>query len=77
MLPLVTAEDQSGLSGSESIIAQEITGKKLDFRHVACALDDRQHWILWKSRITHRELAKVEAGTSVRLDNSRVLTLDA
>ena len=77
MLPFVAAEDQSGLSGSESIIAQEITGKKLDFRHVASALNHWQPRILRESRIAQRELTKIKLGTSVGLDNTRALTMEA
>ena len=65
MLPFVTTEDQSGLSGSESIIPQEITGKKLDFEHVAGTLDYWEPGILRESRISSRELAEVKPGTSV------------
>jgi len=59
------------------MIPKKIQSEKLDFRHVASALNDWQPGILRESRICHGELAKVELGTSVGLDNFRVLTVKA
>ena len=58
-------------------MARKNVEKKLLPWHVAGTLDYWQPGILRESRICHGELAKVELGTSVGRDNSRVFTLDA